>query len=62
MLNIFSLLRGNRFCSDLFTTGLVCLDRDSSLVTWATRNLKLSTRSHIEGEGLAREVGVIQAV
>ena len=45
MPNIFSLLTGKRYCHALFTTVLVCLDHDSSLVMWTPRNLKLSTRS-----------------
>ena len=32
MPNIFSLLRGNKFCCSLFTTVLVCLDHVSLLV------------------------------
>ena len=43
--NLFSLLRGNRFCRALFTTVLVCLDRDSLLVMWTPRNVMLSTCS-----------------
>ena len=45
MPNLFSFLGGNRFCSALFTTVLVCLDRSSLLVMWTPRNLKLSTCS-----------------
>ena len=46
MSNLFSLLRGKRFCSALFTTVLVCLDHDSLLVMWTPRKLKLSTLVH----------------
>uniref|UniRef100_A0A4W5PQ34 Complement C4B (Chido/Rodgers blood group) n=1 Tax=Hucho hucho TaxID=62062 RepID=A0A4W5PQ34_9TELE len=45
MPNLFSLLRGNRFCCALFTTVLVCLDHVSLLVIWTPKNLKLSTCS-----------------
>ena len=45
MPNLFSLLRRKRFCRALFTTVLVCVDHDSSLVMWTPSNLKLSTRS-----------------
>ena len=47
MPNLLSLLRRNRHCRALFTTVLVCLDHDSSLVMWTPRNLnlKLSTCS-----------------
>uniref|UniRef100_A0A673XFH2 Solute carrier family 26 member 6, like 1 n=1 Tax=Salmo trutta TaxID=8032 RepID=A0A673XFH2_SALTR len=38
-------MRGKRHCRALFTTVLVCLDHDRSLVIWPPRNLKLSTRS-----------------
>ena len=42
MPNLFSLLRGNRFCHALFTTVFVCLDHVSLLVMWTPRNLKLN--------------------
>ena len=45
MPNLFSLLRGNRFCRALFTTVLVSLDHVSLLVMWTPGNLKLSTCS-----------------
>ena len=45
MLNLFSLLRGNRHCYALFMTVLVCLDRDSLLVLWTPRNMKISNCS-----------------
>ena len=42
MPNLFSLLKGNRFCCARFTTVLVCLDHVSLLVMWTPRNLKLN--------------------
>ena len=45
MLNLFSLQRGKRHRHALFTTVLVCLDYDRSLVMWTLKNLKLSTHS-----------------
>jgi hypothetical protein len=41
MSNLFSPLRGNRFCRALFTTVLVCLDYVSLLVMWMPLNLKI---------------------
>jgi hypothetical protein len=45
MPDLFSLLRGTRFCHALFTTVLVYLDHVSLLMMWTPRNLKLSTCS-----------------
>ena len=54
MPNLFSLLRGNRFCRDHYMTVMLCLDHVSLLVMYTTsptrnlkepRNLKLSTCS-----------------
>jgi hypothetical protein len=42
MPNLFSLLKGNRFCCARFTTVLVCLDHVSLLVMWTPSNLKLN--------------------
>jgi hypothetical protein len=45
MANLFSLLRGERHCRAFFTSVLVCVDHDNSLVMWTPRNLKLLTHS-----------------
>ena len=46
MLNLFSLLRGNRFCRALFTTVLACLDHVSLLVMWTPRTLEALNLLH----------------
>jgi hypothetical protein len=41
MLNLFSFLRGNRFCHALFTTVLVCLDHVGDVDTKELEALNL---------------------
>ena len=46
MPNLFSLLRGNRFCRALFTTVVVCLDHVSLFVMWTAIKLEALNLLH----------------